>query len=56
MPHIDLEKIIATLGNVARILRDKPDTALSELRKISNQIDQQIPYRDGIARGSVTIR
>jgi HD-GYP domain-containing protein (c-di-GMP phosphodiesterase class II) len=47
MPHIDLEKIIATLGNVARILRDKPDTALSELRKISNQIDQQIPYRDG---------
>lgn len=47
MPKIDLDEIIGTLGNVARILRDKPDSALSELRKISTEIDRQIPYRDG---------
>jgi len=47
MPNIDLNEIINTLGEVAKILRDKPDTALAELRKISSQIDQQIPYRDG---------
>jgi HD-GYP domain-containing protein (c-di-GMP phosphodiesterase class II) len=47
MTDINLNEIINTLGEVAKILRDKPDTALAELRKISSQIDKQIPYRDG---------
>jgi HD-GYP domain-containing protein (c-di-GMP phosphodiesterase class II) len=47
MQNLDLNEIINTLGEVAKILRDKPDTALAELRKISSHIDQQIPYRDG---------
>lgn len=47
MQNINLDEIIHTLGDVAKILRDKPTTALAELRKISSEIDKQIPYRDG---------
>jgi HD-GYP domain-containing protein (c-di-GMP phosphodiesterase class II) len=34
-------------GQVAKILHNKPEEALKELRKISSLIDSQIPYRDG---------
>ena len=47
MSTLDLNEIIHTLGDVAKILRDRPNTALAELRKISGEIDKQIPYRDG---------
>ncbi len=50
MPHIDLEKLIRILGQIAEILRSKPEVALTELRKISDMIDNQIPYRDGHSR------
>lgn len=47
MPAVDLDRIIQTLGSVARILRDEPGKALEQLREISGDIDGQIPYRDG---------
>jgi HD-GYP domain-containing protein (c-di-GMP phosphodiesterase class II) len=47
MLNLDLNEIINTLGEVAKILRNRPDSALAELRKISGEIDKQIPYRDG---------
>jgi len=47
MPGLNLDEIISCLGKVAKILHDKPEEALGELREISSLIDSQVPYRDG---------
>lgn len=47
MGHLDIEKIILCLGQVAKILHHKPKEALIELRNIAHLIDRQIPYYDG---------
>ena len=44
---INLDEIIRTLGIVALTLRENPKKALKDLRKIGENIDKQIPYRDG---------
>ncbi|MGB9721719.1 MAG: HD-GYP domain-containing protein [bacterium] len=44
---INLDEIIRTLSVVALTLRENPEKALKDLRKIGKNIDKQIPYRDG---------
>ncbi|MEO0127655.1 MAG: HD-GYP domain-containing protein [candidate division WOR-3 bacterium] len=41
------DEIIKCLGRIAKILHDKPEEALKELREIGSLIDSQVPYRDG---------
>lgn len=47
MPGLNLDEIIKCLGRIAKILHDKPEEALKELREIGSLIDSQVPYRDG---------
>ena len=47
MQDVDLDRIIETLKQIVKVLKNEPAEALGELRKISSQIDSQIPYRDG---------
>lgn len=47
MTSLDLNGIIRCLEKVARILHDRPEGALKELRQISSYIDSQVPFRDG---------
>jgi HD-GYP domain-containing protein (c-di-GMP phosphodiesterase class II) len=44
---INLDEIIKCLSQIARILHNQPKKALAELRKISQTVDNQIPYYDG---------
>lgn len=44
---LNLEEIIRCLGIVALTLRENPRQALKDLRKIGEEIDKHIPYRDG---------
>lgn len=44
---IDLEEIIRCLSVVAQTLRENPRKALKDLRKIGEEIDRKVPYRDG---------
>ncbi len=44
---IDLDQIIRCLGEVVAVLKENPQKALKDLRRIGAEIDQQIPYRDG---------
>jgi HD-GYP domain-containing protein (c-di-GMP phosphodiesterase class II) len=44
---LDLEEIIKFLGAVVLTLREDPERALKDLRKIGARIDKQVPYRDG---------
>ncbi len=47
MLHLDLDEIIRCLCQGVKILHDKPEEALIELREISSLIDDQVPYHDG---------
>lgn len=47
MKSLDLNKIILSLSEVAKILHHEPQRALTELRNIAESIDRQIPYYDG---------
>jgi len=47
MKSLNLDEIINCLCQVAKILHDKPEEALKELREIGSLIDSQVPYRDG---------
>lgn len=47
MLGLNLDEIIKCLGRIAKILHDKPEEALKELREIGSLIDSQVPYRDG---------
>jgi HD-GYP domain-containing protein (c-di-GMP phosphodiesterase class II) len=44
---IDLDEIIRCLSNVAQTLRENPKKALKDLRDIGEEIDRNVPYRDG---------
>lgn len=44
---IDLDSIIHCLGDVVMTIKQNPHKALHGLRKIGEQIDKQVPYRDG---------
>jgi HD-GYP domain-containing protein (c-di-GMP phosphodiesterase class II) len=44
---INLDEIIRCLGEVVVTLKQNPQKALHDLRKIGEQIDKQVPYRDG---------
>ncbi len=44
---INLDEIIRCLSNVATTLKENPEDALKNLRKIGGEIDKKIPYRDG---------
>ena len=44
---LDLEEVISCLGKVTMTLRENPQKALEDLRKIGSAIDSQVPYRDG---------
>ena len=44
---VDLDEIIRCLSVVAQTLRENPRKALKDLRKIGEEIDRKIPYRDG---------
>ena len=44
---IDIDELIRCLGVVAQTLRENPRKALKDLRKIGEEIDRKIPYRDG---------
>lgn len=45
--RIDLNEIIRCLSIVAQTLRENPRRALKNLRKIGEEIDRKVPYRDG---------
>jgi putative nucleotidyltransferase with HDIG domain len=47
MANLNLDEIISCLSKVAKIILDKPEEALKELREIGSSIDAQVPYRDG---------
>jgi len=47
MKPLDLNKIILSLSQGAKILHHKPAEALRELRNIAETVDNQIPYYDG---------
>lgn len=47
MADLHLEDIIKCLSQVAKILHERPEHALKELRNISSLVDKQVPYRDG---------
>ncbi len=44
---IDIDEIIRCLGLIARTLHKNPKQALKDLRKVGEEIDCKIPYRDG---------
>jgi len=44
---LNIDSIIDCLGRIVKILHDKPQEALRELREISSMVDDQVPYRDG---------
>ena len=46
-PYLEVNEIIEYLGHVAKILHDKPEDALKELREISSLIDSKIPIHNG---------
>jgi HD-GYP domain-containing protein (c-di-GMP phosphodiesterase class II) len=47
MVDLDIDEIIKCLSQVAKILHERPEHALKELRNISSLVDKQVPYRDG---------
>jgi len=44
---IDLADIIKCLSTVAETLKEDPQRALEDLRRIGSEIDSKVPYRDG---------
>ncbi len=44
---LNLDNIIRCLGEVAKTLKENPQKALKDLRRIGALIDSNIPYRDG---------
>jgi HD-GYP domain-containing protein (c-di-GMP phosphodiesterase class II) len=44
---INLDEIIHCLGEVVMTIKQNPHKALNGLRRIGEQIDKQVPYRDG---------
>jgi HD-GYP domain-containing protein (c-di-GMP phosphodiesterase class II) len=44
---INLDEIIRCLGDVVVTIKQNPQKAIHDLRKIGEQIDRQVPYRDG---------
>ena len=45
--EINLDEIIRCLSTVAQTLRENPKKALKDLRDIGEEIDRNVPYRDG---------
>jgi HD-GYP domain-containing protein (c-di-GMP phosphodiesterase class II) len=47
MKKLDVDQVIHCLGEIAATLRQNPQRALKDLRRIGSLIDTTIPYRDG---------